>query len=141
MRVRGSNHAGGRRRAARPLALFVAAAALAAQFSSAWHELAVRHVRCAEHGELTHVAPLQGASPAPASDVRAVDALPPATPDGHEHCAVLFTIQGSAQAPVVRTPVAFAPPVPVARAATDVAPRPGRAFVLASAPKTSPPSA
>src|SRR5437899_2724605 len=114
MRVRAGCHGINRRGAAKSLAVLVAAAALLAQFSSAWHEVAVQHVRCAEHGELTHLTARRGAAPTPARQLGAADAAPAETPDGHEHCAALFTIQGGAHAPVVRTPVAFAPPPVVA---------------------------
>jgi len=69
-----------------------------------------------------------------------VEGAESATPSEHEHCAVALALRGSAQLQVVRAAVRLvAPPVAV-RPAVDPAPRPGRAFVLASAPKTSPPS-
>jgi hypothetical protein len=42
---------------------------------------------------------------------------------------------------VVRAVVRYSPPPMIAREVREPAPAPGRAFVLASAPKTSPPSA
>jgi hypothetical protein len=111
------------------------------QLLASWHEAAVRHVRCAEHGEMVDVE----ASHGPVfNDGRAtgttVEGAESATPSEHEHCAVALALRGSAQLQVVRAAVRLvAPPVAV-RPAVDPAPRPGRAFVLASAPKTSPPS-
>jgi hypothetical protein len=61
--------------------------------------------------------------------------------EAHEHCGFVFALQGSTQPPVIRVAVSFQPPAAVPQPAADPAPRPGRAFVLASAPKTSPPSA
>ena len=147
MRIGGRDHGLIQRmrktRAARTLALVVAAVAGLAQFSALWHEAVVQHVRCVEHGELTHVTAL-GATASPHAPDRtrsSVDASQSGEPDGHEHCAVAFTVQGGAHAPVARTAVRLAPPPAVARPASAPAPRPGRGFVLASAPKTSPPCA
>ena len=131
------------RTAAKSIAVLVAAAATLAQFFALSHEVTVRHFRCAEHGELTHV-------PATAIDLpsvesrHAVDAIRTQvaeTVDAHEHCATAFTVEGSSAAPVIRVPVRFTPPPRVSRAEPVVAAGLGRAFILASAPKTSPPSA
>jgi hypothetical protein len=114
-----------------------------AQFSASWHESSVQHVRCAEHGELTHVAALsdQGTPPPRGVARTTFTGSEAGTPEGHDHCAVAFTFRGSAQQQVLRVSTRFAPPPAVVRRAGDPAPRPGRSFVLASAPKTSPPSA
>jgi len=75
---------------------------------------------------------------------RAVDAIRTQvaeTADAHEHCATAFTIETGSAPPVVRVPVRFTPPPSVSRAEPVVAAGLGRAFILASAPKTSPPSA
>ena len=111
------------------------------QLLASWHEAAVRHVRCAEHGEMVDVEASHGPV---LNDGRTtgttVEGAETATPSEHEHCAVALALRGSAQIQVVRAAVRLvAPPVAV-RPAVDPAPRPGRAFVLASAPKTSPPS-
>ena len=113
-----------------------------AQFSASWHESSVRHVRCAEHGELTHVAALsdQGTPPPLGAVHTALAGSEAGTPAGHDHCGVAFTFRGSAQQQVLRVSTRFAPPPAIVRRAGDPAPRPGRSFVLASAPKTSPPS-
>jgi len=101
MRLRAGNHRA--TAAARSLTIVVMAAAMAAQLLSISHEMTVRHFRCAEHGELTHVAalsaaaaelPLQGAPETRATNeaLRARDAE---AADTHEHCGVTFTVQGS----------------------------------------------
>ena len=115
------------------------------QLSTSWHEATVQHVRCAEHGELTHV------RSAPDHDVAAQmvetlhrDAVRSAaleTVDAHDHCGFLFAIKGGAPAPLVRVAVGFQPPPEVARHVAPPVESRGRAGVLASAPKTSPPSA
>lgn len=141
MRRRAGNHSFST--AAKSFAVVVMAAATLAQFFALSHEVTVRHFRCAEHGELTHV-------PATAIDLpsveprRAVDVIRTQvaeTVDAHEHCATAFTVEGSAAAPIARVPVRFTPPPSVSRAEPVVAVGLGRGFVLASAPKTSPPSA
>jgi hypothetical protein len=75
------------------------------------------------------------------SSGEAIGAQGAAAVDAHEHCAAAFTVAGGAAPPIVRVPVRFTPPPSVSRVARFVVPRLGRAFVLASAPKTSPPSA
>jgi hypothetical protein len=117
MRLRASNHRASA--AAKAFTVGVMAAAIFAQLLSISHEMTVRHFRCAEHGELTHVAAMV-ASAAELSTQRTSDAFRAGetqAADGHEHCGVAFTVEGSSCAPG------------------------GRAGVLASAPKTSPPSA
>jgi hypothetical protein len=129
--------------AAKSLAVVVIAAATLAQFWELSHEVTVRHFRCAEHGELTHVAPM-ALDPSPSGARRPGDALRAQvveTVDAHEHCAPIFSVEGSGCAPVVRAAARCTPPPSVMRAAPVVATFIGRAFVLASAPKTSPPSA
>jgi len=122
------------------------AVAATAPFAASWHEASVQHVRCAEHGELTHVAVNTDAraaavphrSGAPRVSVNGGEAGAPAE---HEHCEFAFTVQGSGQPTPLHTTVRTLPPsVAAPRPALNL-PAPGRAFVLASAPKTSPPSA
>ncbi len=141
MRRRAGNHSFST--ATKSIAVVVTAAATLAQFFALSHEVTVRHFRCAEHGELTHVAPtaidLSSVEPRRAVDVIRTQVAE--TADAHEHCATAFTVEGSAAAPVVRVPVRFTPPPSVSRAKPVVAAGLGRAFILASAPKTSPPSA
>lgn len=143
MRRGADNH--GLSAAAKSLVVAVMAAATLAQFFALSHEVTVQHVRCAEHGELTHVAPLAINLPAPTLGMRpVVDSLRTQdleTADTHEHCATAFTVAGGSAPPVVRVAVRFTPPPSVYRAAPVALPPMARAFFLASAPKTSPPSA
>ncbi|HEX4509748.1 MAG TPA: hypothetical protein VH328_06710 [Burkholderiaceae bacterium] len=118
--------------------------ATVAPFSESWHEASVQHVRCAEHGELTHVAvstariavPLRAGAPH-----LALNGGNPGIPETHEHCEFAFIVEGSAQTPAVHTTVRMLPPSVVTARPALLLPAPGRAFLLASAPKTSPPRA
>lgn len=127
-------------RTGRALAVALSTAVTLAQLIALSHEAGVRHVRCAEHGELTHVAsvPAEVAlSFRPAHAAWRRGALE--TPDAHEHCAGAFTVQSSTASPLIRADLR--------RPAPDVrhAPPPGPTFrreprsLLAAAPKTSPP--
>ncbi len=140
MRLRGGNHTASP--AARAFTIAVMAAATFAQLLSLSHEMTVRHFRCAEHGELTHVAALAGTRVELPSR-RTEPALRPRDAEGadaHEHCGVAFTVEGSSCAPSTGGAIgAVAPPAPIPAPSTIAFH--GRAFVLASAPKTSPPSA
>ena len=126
--------------AAKSFAVAMMLVATVAQFFALSHEVAVRHFRCAEHGELTHVAATSRESPLPMP--RPTDALRRGeadAPDAHEHCPAAFTIQGGSSLPSVGGAARLAPPPqdrppllpPLVR---------DRLFVLASAPKTSPPA-
>ena len=141
MRLRAGNH--GASAAAKSFTVAVMAAAMVAQLLAISHEMTVRHFRCAEHGELTHVAALA----APAAELptqRADDAFrarDTEATDSHEHCGVAFTIAGSSCTPSIGSVTSAAPPAVAPRPAPSAISWRGRAFVLASAPKTSPPSA
>ena len=116
---------------------------MAAQLLSISHEMTVRHYRCAEHGELTHVAAMV-APPAEAPSQRTNDAFRAGdaeSVDAHEHCGVTFTVEGSSCTPSIGSVSSAAPPAPAPRPAPSTVSWHERAFVLASAPKTSPPSA
>ncbi|HXI56444.1 MAG TPA: hypothetical protein VNO55_10315 [Polyangia bacterium] len=134
-----------RMRAARWLALAVLLMAGGTQLTASWHEMAVRHVLCAAHGELTHVkvaatTAASGAQRDQEGSSSYVSPLPTEAADGHEHCAVALIVQSGIQAPSAPVATACSPP-PAAIHLTPVAlPTPGRSTVLASAPKTSPPS-
>ena len=111
------------------------------------HELTVRHVRCAEHGELTHVQSSQGVSVERAKAFSSVQAFASVQNeetdkvDGHDHCTSDFLVRGRLVVSVIRSLVRYTAPPAVAREISETAAvTPGRAFVLASAPKTSPPS-
>jgi hypothetical protein len=141
MRPRASNHRASA--AARICTVAVLAAATFAQLLSLSHETTVRHFRCAEHGELTHVA----ARAADVGDVpsqrpeAALRARSAETRDAHEHCAVAFTVEGSSCVPGTGALIAVAPPQPPVPGLRSAIVFPGRVLVLASAPKTSPPAA
>lgn len=113
--------------------------ATVAQFFALAHEMTVRHFRCAEHGELTHVAATSGESPLPMR--LPTDALRRGetdAPDAHEHCAAAFTVQGGSSLPATGDAAHLASPPRERRPPVLPAAR-SRAFVLANAPKTSPP--
>jgi hypothetical protein len=140
MRLRAGNH--GATAAAKSFTIAVMALATFAQLASLSHEMTVRHFRCAEHGELTHVVALAGDLAAPTAETRgAAVRAHDAEGDGHEHCSVAFTVEGrsvTASAGDVTGTVALPPAVVPARDPLAVG---GRVFVLLSAPKTSPPRA
>jgi hypothetical protein len=141
MRLRAGNHRASA--AAKSLTVAVMAAAMVAQLLSISHEMTVRHFRCAEHGELTHVAAMV-AAPVEALARRADDALrtrDAETADAHEHCGVTFTVEGSSCTPSIGGTSSVTLPAPALRPAPSAVSWRERAFVLASAPKTSPPSA
>ena len=125
------------------LALVAMATALAGQFVAMSHEMAVRHFRCAEHGDLTHVATaaLDAVELREAAKGAAIGSEDVLAREGHEHCLVTFTVSNGAPVPVVLTVARYAPPPAAFRAIPTITRLPGRAFVLASDPKTSPPSA
>jgi hypothetical protein len=141
MRLRAGNHRASA--AAKAFTVAVMAAATIAQLLSISHEMTVRHFRCAEHGELTHVTAMAATSAGltvrHTYDVlRARDAE---AADAHEHCGVAFTVEGSSCAPSCGGASSTPPPAPAMRPAPATVSWSGRAGVLASAPKTSPPSA
>jgi len=141
MRLRAGNHRASV--TARAFTVAVMAAATFAQLLSISHEMTVRHFRCAEHGELTHVAPMMaGAVEIPARSSNDTFRAPESdVADGHEHCGVVFTIEGSSCTSSRSSAVGTVSLPPAARPARAVIPPIGRVGVLASAPKTSPPSA
>jgi hypothetical protein len=106
------------------------------------HELGAPHVRCAEHGELTHVETDPTARPtAVALDEHALDEGRSAgEPAGHEHCPFAVVLEQTAPTPRLdRFLIGNAPPpLPAARPADAVTPV-TQAPLLLAAPKTSPP--
>lgn len=133
------------RKKAVALRLFAAALLAAvgvAQLSSAWHEASVRHVQCEEHGEAIDVGVIASVA-APVrdrADSAGMEGADSTEATSHDHCAVVLAFRTSARAQLVRLATRFEPPPVVVRPASEPAPQPGRAFVLTSAPKTSPPS-
>src|SRR3954470_15553492 len=151
MRLRAGNHRA--TTATRSFTVALMAAAMVAQLLSISHEMTVRHFRCAEHGELTHVAALSAAAaelsgqdaPDDAPDRRATnEALrggDAEAADAHEHCGVTFTVQGSSCITSIGGAVGAVPSLPTLRPAPSSVSWQALAFILASSPKTSPPSA
>lgn len=125
------------------LSIAMAAVVLTAPVSSAWHQLTVQHVLCAEHGELTHVATTHDLSVGATRDLDAVEAQGGGTQTtgGHDHCSLGCVVRGGVLASVVRTAARYVPPVASTLTKPGLPRCSGGAFVLASAPKTSPPSA
>jgi hypothetical protein len=121
-------------------ALLVVGAGTAPVFSS-WHEVMVQHVRCAEHGELTHVTAAHTHRAAPGRGLSVQSEDSPTPSDEHRHCDEACVVRGGGAAAVVRAVARYTPPQAPVRAVDRVMARPGRTFLLASAPKTSPPSA
>jgi hypothetical protein len=126
----------------RVLALVLVAVVGCAELSLHAHEIAAQHVRCAVHGELIHVPSGLGRAGTEApSAMASATGSSSGTFDEHEHCTLLFAAQEGAPPPPALRAVRFTPPPPplvTAPAAPSL--RPGRSYVLASAPKTSPPS-
>lgn len=127
---------------AKLLAAFLAFTSGAVPMFVSWHEAVVQHVRCFEHGELTHVdaghvhrSSVERAGASLQSEENAERA------HGHEHCEISFVVQGAAHAPTVRAAVRFTPPPAAVQPRDTFVARPVRARVWASAPKTSPPVA
>ena len=115
-----------------------------AQFSASWHEASVRHVQCAEHGEAIDVGVLSDLGPSPArhrATSTGMEGADSAETASHDHCSLVLAFRGSARAQLVRLATRFEPPPVAVRPASEPTRRPGRTFVLDSAPKTSPPAA
>ena len=118
-----------RQRNARPWMFLAAMVWLVANFVTQWHEIAVPHARCPEHGELLELVPgEQGDHP----EIAAAPSDP-----HHDGCA--YHTIGATGLPALRAPLAAPGPAPaqdvpalvsVCRAASS----------LRYAPKTSPPT-
>lgn len=123
--------------------LAIAGLCLIAQALALAHLFVVRHARCAEHGEVIHVAAAadasaSGARQAPGSASAAPAPGEPGDPDGHDHCQWLSELRDHARrAPQIDL---VPPPLDLERAALPPAP-PDRARPLYRlAPKISPPA-
>jgi hypothetical protein len=125
--------------AAQLLSAALVMAIVAAPIASSWHELTVRHVVCPEHGELTHVSASQSLRLGGVPDSSSIEGQRVETTEGHDHCSLGFVVRSRALLSIVRSAARTTPPPIATRAIPDAATPPGRAFVLASAPKTSPP--
>jgi hypothetical protein len=120
------------------LAFALAALCPAGQLAASLHEGMVRHVICADHGELTHVTSTAAApSSSTAPDAPGIEA--DTSSSEHEHCPQVGMLSRARPQPV-RT-VSAAPEV-LARALGEPARyvAPGTRLLLC-APKTSPPTA
>lgn len=110
---------------------------LAAQLSSFSHQLLVKHITCAEHGELIHAGETDAA---PVADANSVTSTAQVAGHGHEHCDVFLAR---------REQLAVVPPAVVVLAAAPLA-LPLPVFtrtvhsvsvpLLRLAPKSSPPA-
>jgi hypothetical protein len=127
-------------RAAQLLVVALSAVVGLGPIASSRHELTVRHVICAEHGELTDVPTSRALGLTPSRAFSSVEGQPTEAIDGHEHCVSGFIVRPRARLAVVGSFVRFTPPAAVVRDVGAPPTSPGRAFVLASAPKTSPPT-
>jgi hypothetical protein len=138
--LRGDAH--GSSAAARLLTVAVLVAAYTAQLASLAHEITVLHFRCPEHGELTHLmapaAPAEISAEEPAQT--AAHAPGGQAAEAHEHCGLAFTVEGRAFSPADVTVVDLVPPLSPTFTIGPPAREPGCVFLLASAPKTSPPT-
>jgi hypothetical protein len=127
----------------RVVASVLATVALAGQVTSFAHLVLVRHVTCAEHGELVEVGRVR-ATAKPTEHHRPTNAVSAESTDiahGHDHCVI---------APMRRDRIASRPPAALdsihidaygtigAIAADDIAPP---IAVISLAPKNSPPLA
>lgn len=121
---------------------------LGGQILTLAHEATERHVRCAEHGELSHLgvasrghASSASAEDQPPEDHRAPGVAGQADPAvvTHEHCAFLAAEKRAQSQPILRIARAPEPAAvpPLPRATPILAPVTER--VLLSAPKMAPP--
>lgn len=120
--------------------LAIAAALVAGQLAPAGHDLLVRHVVCAEHGERTHASSTgAGASDeelAPLASDALTAARDASRADEHEHCRTVVLrgrgVRTHAEVAVRRAPPATATPF-------ERDPAPPSIAILRLAPKSSPP--
>jgi hypothetical protein len=134
-----------RARVAPALGVLYLAASLVGEFASSSHELGAAHARCAEHGEITHVAvdpQALGRLPPRADELTHVTGDAAGANSAHEHCllaaatrrrVLLMLPAGFEAVPFGTPPLVMSPP-------TLDLPAPGDCL-LATAPKTSPPVA
>jgi hypothetical protein len=125
----------------------VSVVCLLGQLVSLAHEATERHVRCAEHGDLSHV----GAGADSAGSSAALDALesraarPRSVADraavasvAHAHCAFLFTGRRERSKPILLVAPAPEPALPPEPRAAPIVAAPAERILL-SAPKIAPP--
>ena len=115
----------------------IAFVALASQVGSVAHLAFVRHVQCAEHGEMVE---LTGAS-----TVDHQDAAPAVHQDGvqthgHDHCAIATLRRNRIGTTLVRVPAAPPQRTDLGRTLERAIAPPPSIAILALAPKNSPPT-
>jgi hypothetical protein len=114
-------------------------AALLGQIAGAALEKGAAHVRCAEHGELTHVEAAVAVQETPG---RSVQGEVPRAEVGHEHCPFSAILERrAASLKVERFLIATLESPPRPAAPVPVAFRVEQQPLLDTAPKTSPPRA
>lgn len=127
-----------RGRVSRALAIVVFGLCSAGQLLSVAHESTERHVRCAEHGEVTHVPTDLASQPvAPQSDSPALRGARGAEA-GHDHCDFVACFQRRRPEPILLVRAAPEPAPPCAPAPAPVLESQTERILL-SAPKIAPP--
>jgi hypothetical protein len=127
--------------AARLFAAVLIAVVGLAPLSASWHEASFRHVQCAEHGQAIEVGALTALEPSVPSDRATLQGADRGATTAHDHCSVVLAFRGSTPDRVVRESTRFVLPPAIVPSIDQPVPQPGRAIVLAGAPKTSPPAA
>jgi hypothetical protein len=140
-RVCRHNRPGRMKETARLLAVALIAIVAWKPVASLRHELTVRHMRCAEHDELTHVRAPEDAAIETRRDSDAVLSEKPGTAPQHDHCSEGFVAPGRLSVSATSSMSRLPAPTSTMGAMRAGAMGTGREFVLANAPKTSPPSA
>jgi hypothetical protein len=112
---------------------------LAGQILTAAHEATERHVRCAEHGETSHVPTVASAITDWRADGPLVTTQVVTTEAGHDHCAFIICGRRTEEQPAI---VVSKAPEPPSRPAPSPSPtvRPQTDRILLSAPKNAPPA-
>lgn len=124
-------------------AFAVSVVCLLGQLGSLAHEATARHVRCAEHGELSHLGSARASAASHAVEGRG--AVPRSVADRavtegatHEHCAFVFSGRRDSSKPILLVVPAPEPAMPPAPGAAPVLAAPAERILL-SAPKIAPP--
>ena len=118
------------------VALIVSALCQLGQVNASVHEIAVRHVICADHGELAHA----GRSSGPASPDGPPAVQTDRSVNSHEHCPLPGLLGRHATVPAVQQGADLVVQLAVSSADSGRSVAPGTRLLL-SAPKTSPPRA
>jgi hypothetical protein len=134
-------------RASRGVGAALALLTFASPLVGSWHEAAVRHVACPEHGELID-APAQvqhqhakAASDSPVLFAETDPAAPSDSGARHDHCVIVVRAQQHAREQSRSLIVVAAPDAPAAQFIPDEAPQLQSLALYRLAPKASPPLA